>query len=721
MISYSELKNYRVNQGNVADLKKFIKRAKAGEPLTVGFIGGSITQGFASSREEKCYAHRNFNYMKKKFRNEHIKYVNAGIGATDSEFACARVDEDLLSYEPDLVVVEFSVNDESNEHYMETYECLIRKILSAKKRPAVILLHSVCYDCGKNAELIHLKIARHYDLPAVSMRTSVYELLLNGLHENSEITEDNLHPNDHGHELMGYVVGTVFDDLDEEMKVYLASGAKDSDETEKLPAPLTKAGYTNSVRYQNKDESAVVLNQGFIPDLDEKKGITDCFKNGWIAEEPEDRIVFRIAGETFAAQYMKTINKPAPVVMAYVDGDYDNGVKLDANFDEDWGDKLYLQTLAEGLPYGIHTVEFELVKSAYEMQDFDDVDFDDVDFTEESGSPFVLVSVIASDSKGKENVNREILHLSPVITHNIWGGTRLRTDFGYEAEGDDLGECWGISAHPNGDDVIKNGKYKGMRLSKVFNEQPQLFDNEDGNDDRFPLLTKIIDAKDDLSIQVHPDDVYAAANENGSLGKMECWYVLDAPEGSALVAGHNAKTKDELVAMIHEGRWSEFIREIPVKKGDFIQIDPGTVHAIKGGILLLETQQNSDITYRVYDYDRLSNGKPRELHIEKSIDVITVPAKSAMDSVQHFANTKADEIVKMYTCKYYSVYKADIEEGLTVNAKKDLGAEYILLSVTDGDGYIDGNHVKKGDHMIIPKGYGDAVIAGNMQIILSTK
>ena len=114
--------------------------------------------------------------------------------------------------------------------------------------------------------------------------------------------------------------------------------------------------------------------------------------------------------------------------------------------------------------------------------------------------------------------------------------------------------------------------------------------------DRFPLLVKIIDAKDDLSIQVHPDDAYAKAHENGSLGKTECWFILDCKENATLVVGHNAKTKEELEQMIHEGRWKEFIREIPIKPGDFIQIDPGTVHAIKGGTLLLETQQSSDIS-----------------------------------------------------------------------------------------------------------------------------
>ena len=212
--------------------------------------------------------------------------------------------------------------------------------------------------------------------------------------------------------------------------------------------------------------------------------------------------------------------------------------------------------------------------------------------------------------------NEGLMFLQPVFKEMIWGGNRLATEFGYDIPGDDTGECWGISAHPNGDCTVRSGEYSGMKLSQVWSEHPELFGREK-SEGVFPLLTKIIDAKADLSIQVHPSDDYAKVHENGSLGKTECWYILDCPEGATLVVGHNAADKEECAKMIHEGRWSEFIREVPVHKGDFVSIVPGTVHAIKAGVMLLETQQNSDITYRVYDYDRLSNGKKRELHVEK--------------------------------------------------------------------------------------------------------
>ena len=139
---------------------------------------------------------------------------------------------------------------------------------------------------------------------------------------------------------------------------------------------------------------------------------------------------------------------------------------------------------------------------------------------------------------------KEILFLDPVCTHNIWGGTRLREDFHYPVEGDDLWECWGISAHPNGNVTLRDCGFRGMKLSELWKKHPEVFGNVDS--DRFPLLIKIIDAKDDLSIQVHPDDDYAKVHENGSLGKTECWYILDCKENATIVIGHNATTKEEL-------------------------------------------------------------------------------------------------------------------------------------------------------------------------------
>lgn len=309
---------------------------------------------------------------------------------------------------------------------------------------------------------------------------------------------------------------------------------------------------------------------------------------------------------------------------------------------------------------------------------------------------------------------RPILFLEPELKQNIWGGSRLKTDFGYDIPSSHTGECWGISAHQNGDDRIKGGSFAGKRLSALWEEDPYLFGNL--SMDRFPLLVKIIDAKDDLSIQVHPDDAYAAVHENGSLGKTECWYIIDCPEGAELVVGHHAQTKEEMTDMIHQGRFEEFIRRVPIQKGDFIQIDPGTVHAITTGCLILETQQSSDITYRVYDYNRLTDGKPRELHVEQSIDVITVPAKSAEDSVKHLSNLSENEWHEITSCPYYKVFK------LNLNGTFSLEQNYPFLNVSiiEGSGAVNGQVVKKGDHFILPAGYGKADLLGKMELIAST-
>lgn len=277
-------------------------------------------------------------------------------------------------------------------------------------------------------------------------------------------------------------------------------------------------------------------------------------------------------------------------------------------------------------------------------------------------------------------MQQEILFLEPVFTHNIWGGTKLRTEFCYDIDGDDIGECWGIAAHEHGDCHIRSGIYKGMTLSELWENHPKLFGQS--GEGKFPLLVKILDAKDDLSVQVHPDDVYAKKNENGSYGKAECWYILECDENATLVLGHHAKSNEELCEMVNGAKWKKLIREVPVKKGDFIQLNPGTMHAIKGGIMLLETQQNSDITYRVYDYDRMSNGKLRELHVEKSLDVIEVPATDAEKMITSALEVPKNQFYELINCQYYKVYKIDVQGEFEYCLK----VPFLLMSVIEGTG-----------------------------------
>ena len=229
-----------------------------------------------------------------------------------------------------------------------------------------------------------------------------------------------------------------------------------------------------------------------------------------------------------------------------------------------------------------------------------------------------------------------------------------------------------------------------------------MFGNEDGKYGKeFPLLIKIIDAKSDLSIQVHPDNAYAKEHENGSLGKTECWYILDSEPGTQIVIGHHAKDKEELMQMVEEKRWKDLIREVPVKKGDFYQIDPGCVHAIKGGTVILETQQSSDITYRVYDYDRKWNGKLRELHVKQSLDVIKTPFQPAKDQ-RSITHTEGADLEHLETCPYYTVEKYDIH-GTWDHVFE---AGFVNASVIEGEGSINGRKIKKRDHFIIPADFG---------------
>ncbi len=305
-----------------------------------------------------------------------------------------------------------------------------------------------------------------------------------------------------------------------------------------------------------------------------------------------------------------------------------------------------------------------------------------------------------------------ILRMQPIFQDKIWGGNRLHSVFDYEIPTQTTGECWAISGHPGGDCPIVNPEFAGETVGSLWKKQPALFGNVPG--DIFPLLIKIIDAKDDLSIQVHPDDAYAGVNENGALGKTECWYVLDCDEGATIIVGHNASSKEEMAQMVAEGRWEALLRQIPIHKGDFFQIDPGCLHAIKGGTLILETQQSSDVTYRFYDYGRLQDGKPRQLHIEKSLDVTTAPFVPAAPRQEVFRNGDA-LVTHLVSCQYYSVYRCE----LNGKAQWNWDQPFVNVSILAGEGTMDGTPVKKGDHLLLTANYGPMTVEGQLEFIYS--
>ncbi|MGR3741395.1 mannose-6-phosphate isomerase, class I [Companilactobacillus sp. DQM5] len=315
----------------------------------------------------------------------------------------------------------------------------------------------------------------------------------------------------------------------------------------------------------------------------------------------------------------------------------------------------------------------------------------------------------------------EPLFLKPYFQPKIWGGRKLETIFDYDIPEGDIGECWAISGHQHGQSVVINGEYAGTKLGDLWNEHRELFGDAKG--DVFPLLTKILDAEDSLSVQVHPDNAYSKEHE-GELGKTECWYIIDAEEGAELIYGHNAKTHEELNSMLENGQWNDLLRKVPVKKGDFFYVPSGTVHALNKGIMVLETQQSSDTTYRMYDYDRVDKktGEKRELHIKQSEDTITVPHVDPKINIETKKNGKnlINTFVHSPQSPFFAVYEWLIKDELNLQHKD---GKYTLASVITGSGKLvtDGNEyeLKKGDHFLIPAQISNWTISGDLQLISS--
>ncbi|WP_316569282.1 mannose-6-phosphate isomerase, class I [Neobacillus sp. YIM B06451] len=310
----------------------------------------------------------------------------------------------------------------------------------------------------------------------------------------------------------------------------------------------------------------------------------------------------------------------------------------------------------------------------------------------------------------------EPLFFEPDFKERIWGGERLR-DFGYNPPYPQTGECWAFAAHSNGNSRVRNGELNGLSLNDLWEGNRGLFGNIEC--DRFPLLIKILDACDDLSVQVHPDDTYARENENGELGKTECWYIIDCEEGAEIIYGHQAKTKEELQLMVANREWDRLLRRIPVKCGDFFMVPSGTIHAIGKGIVILETQQNSDTTYRVYDYDRKDkDGNLRELHIERSLAVATVP--SIDPKVEPLIQVKDGVTVTTYVQnEYFTVHKWEVDGQATLQQRKP----FKLVSVLNGNGTLLKDKkeysFKKGDHFLLPHGFDEFNLVGKAEMIVS--
>lgn len=352
---------------NLSRLKSCMRRAVHGGELTIGFLGGSITQGSLASEHTRTYAYRVYTWWKEAFPLASFYYVNGGIGGTNSHYGAARAESDLLMYQPDFVVVDFSVNDEADCFFQETYEGVIRKILAWNSMPAVLLLHNVFYDTGENAQEYHNAVGKWYGVPYVSVRDTVYRRMKAGEYVRTELTADGLHPNDKGHALVAGEIICFLEKIkaevekeDEKAKGADIDAAREEEKrARRLPAPMTENAYEHTRRLTIREISPAM--SGFRADTEEKMGHLDGFKNGWIGKRAGDRIVFEVEASCIAVQYRKTVERPALRAKVILDGDREHEAVLDGNFEEDWGDCQYLQPI---LHHGVkkkHRVEIEIL------------------------------------------------------------------------------------------------------------------------------------------------------------------------------------------------------------------------------------------------------------------------------------------------------------------------------------------------------------------------
>ncbi len=308
-----------------------------------------------------------------------------------------------------------------------------------------------------------------------------------------------------------------------------------------------------------------------------------------------------------------------------------------------------------------------------------------------------------------------VLKLKPSCKDYLWGGRRLAEEYGKEYDGEILAETWELSCHPDGPSRIANGPYEGKTLQEyIEKEGKEVLGINCRRFRDFPILCKFIDARENLSIQVHPDNRYALKNE-GQYGKTEMWYVMDAGKDAFLYYGFKKEvSKEEFARRIQEDTLLEVLNAVPVQKGDVLFIESGTIHAIGADILIAEIQQNSNVTYRVYDYGRVGkDGKKRDLHIEKALAVTNrVPLLKSKSSYPHVAD-----------CDYFTVDKLNLDGQIMSRMEGNVSQDsFVSILILDGEGTVTcGNSVsyKKGDSLFLPAGSGNYVVEGSCDALIT--
>lgn len=336
---------------------------------------------------------------------------------------------------------------------------------------------------------------------------------------------------------------------------------------------------------------------------------------------------------------------------------------------------------------------------------------------------------IPSMNKGTDRIKRiQPFLLRPACKDYLWGGSRLREEFGKNYGVHPLAETWECSTHPDGVSIIDSGDYKGTPLDRMLKEYPELLGSHPAQTSglgELPILIKLIDAGESASVQVHPDDAYAAEHENGQKGKTEMWYILNAAEDSNLIYGfYQDVCREQLKEALAQGAIEKYLQKVKVCKDDVFYIEPGRVHAIGAGVLLAEIQQNSNITYRMYDYDRKdTSGRTRELHVEKALEVAGLERSSEPRQpirVLKYQPGCATEL--LCRCKYFQVERVMVNTtGTDKDCKIEVGEDsFCAVLCIEGNGSIITDEVlklQKGSCCFIPAGSGTVKMNGEFQFL----
>lgn len=311
--------------------------------------------------------------------------------------------------------------------------------------------------------------------------------------------------------------------------------------------------------------------------------------------------------------------------------------------------------------------------------------------------------------------------LKPAYKDYLWGGDRLKSEYNKDTGISPLAESWECSVHKDGESTVASGEFEGKTLSEVLREHPEYIGTHPDKELGFPLLIKLIDAKEDLSIQVHPDDEYAREHENGEYGKYEMWYVLEAEKDARVIYGFSHDcTREQIRQAIDNGTITRHLQRVNVKKGDIFFVPPGTVHAIGKGIVVAEIQESSDLTYRLYDYNRIDkSGCKRKLHIEKALDVLNLQASLEPKRPLRLLRYKkecANEFIAR--CKYFEAHRCLINNEYVF--KSDELSFRVLLCI-DGQAQMSYEKeallIKKGDCVFVPADSCEISVSGSAEFL----